>query len=325
MVLLSSAMVIATCCGCVMVVEKLVKEDSGCVNLMTFASFLFVAIEGLLITSRLFTVKNKIPLRAYVKVVVLFFLVNVINNQALNFRVPMPLHIIFRSGSLVSNLLLGRWLLNKQYSWRKYISVFVISAGIILATMATYNSQQIAKRAEAAPTTLDIRLLIGVSMLLFALIFSSVLGIFQETMYRRYGKHSREAMFYVHFLSLPGFLLFYRDIAQHAEVFNRSDLVSLPFIGNWFPRLWLLLLLNCLTQYFCIRFVYYLTAHCSTLTVTLVITIRKFISLLISVIVFRNPFTLYHWIGTVLVFTGAILFVDPHSTMKSKDAHAKTA
>ncbi|KFD71640.1 hypothetical protein M514_05352 [Trichuris suis] len=289
MVLLSSAMVIATCCGCVMVVEKL---------------------RGL-------------GMRKPNDLCILPFCGN--RRSTYHFSLIYGEEQDSIAGSLVSNLLLGRWLLNKQYSWRKYISVFVISAGIILATMATYNSQQIAKRAEAAPTTLDIRLLIGVSMLLFALIFSSVLGIFQETMYRRYGKHSREAMFYVHFLSLPGFLLFYRDIAQHAEVFNRSDLVSLPFIGNWFPRLWLLLLLNCLTQYFCIRFVYYLTAHCSTLTVTLVITIRKFISLLISVIVFRNPFTLYHWIGTVLVFTGAILFVDPHSTMKSKDAHAKTA
>uniref|UniRef100_A0A5S6R299 UDP-xylose and UDP-N-acetylglucosamine transporter n=1 Tax=Trichuris muris TaxID=70415 RepID=A0A5S6R299_TRIMR len=323
--LLASSMVIATCCACVMVVEKLVNEDSGCMNLMTFASFLFVAAEGLLFTSRFFTVKNHIPLRSYVNVVVLFFLVNVINNQALNFRIPMPLHIIFRSGSLVSNLLLGKWLLNKQYSWRKYASVFVISVGITLATLATYNSQQGSKGAETAESTFDLRLLIGVLMLLFALIFSSILGIFQEKMYRLYGKHSREAMFYVHCLSLPGFALFYRDIAQHIEVFNRSELVNLLFIGIRLPRLWFLLLLNCLTQYFCIRFVYYLTAHCSTLTVTLVITIRKFISLLISIVLFRNPFTLNHWIGTALVFVGTLLFIDVYPITKPKAVHQKSS
>ncbi|CDW58134.1 UAA domain containing protein [Trichuris trichiura] len=290
MVLLSSAAVVATCCGCVMVVEKLVKmHEPNDLCVLPFrgsrrSTYLFsviydsTAVKKLCFSLEFFYLRLKV-FSAYVKVVVLFFLVNVINNQALNFRIPMPLHIIFRSGSLVSNLLLGRWLLNKQYSWRKYVSVFIISAGIILATVATYNSQQVLLHA------------CGVSMLLFALIFSSVLGIFQEKMYRRYGKHSREAMFYVY------------------ELYT--------FLTNVFSHHF--------CRYFCIRFVYYLTAHCSTLTVTLVITIRKFISLLISIVVFRNPFTLHHWIGTVLVFMGTMLFVDTRSTTKPKDVHAKTA
>lgn len=83
-------------------------------NLLTFATFLFISVEGLLVTSRFFTIPNKIPLksvsrlnymndsllfRGYVPVVITFFLTNVINNQALNYHVPVPLHIIFRSVS----------------------------------------------------------------------------------------------------------------------------------------------------------------------------------------------------------------------------------
>lgn len=33
-------------------------------------------------------------------------------------------------------------------------------------------------------------------MLTFALIMSALMGIFQETLYKQYGKHSKEALFY---------------------------------------------------------------------------------------------------------------------------------
>ena len=53
-----------------------------------------------------------------------------------------------------------------------------------------------------------------------------------------------------------------------------------------------------------------LTAQCSSLTVNLVVTLRKFLSLLLSVVYFDNEFTAFHWLGTFLVFTGTLLFTD---------------
>ena len=49
--------------------------------------------------------KSSIPLSQYFYSVVLFFLVNVLNNYALNFNISMPLHMIFRS---VSNEILKK-------------------------------------------------------------------------------------------------------------------------------------------------------------------------------------------------------------------------
>lgn len=63
-------------------------------------------------------------------------------------------------------------------------------------------------------------------------------------------------------------------------------------------------------RYVCISSVYHLTTECSSLTVTLVITLRKFVSLLFSIIYFRNPFTIFHWIGTILVFVGTVIFTE---------------
>lgn len=90
-------------------------------------------------------------------------------------------------------------------------------------------------------------------MLTFALLMSARMGIFQETLYKKYGKHAKEALFYnvsirkmfrlsrradavcvkelcwcvwfffQHCLPLPGFLLLSTDIYNHCVLFNQSS------------------------------------------------------------------------------------------------------
>merc|ERR1712141_314327 len=74
------------------------------------------------------------------------------------------------------------------------------------------------------------------------------------------------------------------------------------------PKLLLYLVGNTLTQHICISAVFILTTECASLTVTLVVTLRKFGSLLFSIWYFNNPFTTYHWLGTILVFSGTLVF-----------------
>ena len=80
--------------------------------------------------------------------------------------------------------------------------------------------------------------------------------------------------------------------------------------------LWLLG--NIITQWICINNVFILTSECASLTVTLVVTVRKFLSLLFSIWYFQNPFTLVHWLGTFLVFGGTIIFSDIPGMMKKQ-------
>lgn len=54
-----------------------------------------------------------IPLARYAFQVLLFLLISLLNNAAFAYHVPMAVHIIFRSGGLVVNMLLG-WLLKKR-------------------------------------------------------------------------------------------------------------------------------------------------------------------------------------------------------------------
>jgi UDP-xylose/UDP-N-acetylglucosamine transporter B4 len=40
------------------------------------------------------------------------------------------------------------------------------------------------------------------------------------------------------------------------------------------------------------------------------VTLRKFVSLLFSIVYFQNEFTFAHWLGTFLVFSGTMIFTE---------------
>ncbi|EDW62340.1 uncharacterized protein Dvir_GJ16752 [Drosophila virilis] len=315
--LLAMILVFVGCCSNVVFLELIIKIDPGAGNLITFLQFLFIALEGLIFTSKFFTVRPKIALKDYVKLVVLFFGANVCNNYAFNFNIPMPLHMIFRSGSLMANMIMGIILLKKRYNLRQYSSVAMITAGIVLCTLVSSGDVKDNTHHSLKVETSFSDVFwwsVGIALLSVALLVTAYMGIYQEVIFKRHGKHPREALFFTHMLPLPGFLIMASNIAQHWKIAVASETVAVPMPGiSWslaFPLMLFYLLCNVVTQYICISSVYVLTTECASLTVTLVVTLRKFVSLLFSIVYFRNPFTLSHWLGTVLVFFGTILFAD---------------
>jgi UDP-xylose/UDP-N-acetylglucosamine transporter B4 len=68
------------------------------------------------------------------------------------------------------------------------------------------------------------------------------------------------------------------------------------------------LLLNAMTQYWCIRGVHLLSAKSSSLTVTIVLNVRKLISLLLSIHIFGNSLSQGVLVGAILVFVGAAMY-----------------
>ncbi len=163
-------------------------------------------------------------------------------------------------------------------------------------------------------------------LLLLASLLSAGLGVLQERMFTRFGKHVGESMFYNHLLSLPCFAFASADIVHHARLFSHSTPFTLSPLGLQVPSLWVWLFCNVCTQFVCSKGVYTLMSthplmvRCnyssviydvgctSAVTVNIVVTCRKFSSLLISIFYFNNPFTLAHWLGTVLVFGGTYMY-----------------
>ncbi|XP_039257774.2 nucleotide sugar transporter SLC35B4-like isoform X1 [Styela clava] len=313
---------LASCCTNVIFLEHLIKASPDSGNILLFLQFSFIAIEGFIANRKFGWETRHVPLKNYVVMVLLFFTASATNNMALGFNIPMPLHMIFKSGSLVANMFLGAFLLKRSYSSQKYLSVAFVSLGILICTYVT----SVSKATTMSSHSTDASTLIGVIFLTISLIVSAGMGIYQESIAIKYGKHPRETLFYNHALPLPFFLLLVPSIARNLEIFNQSPLEPVPFFTNFLntvsesvlsfqmnleiPILWQYVIINVVTQYFCIRSVFYLVTECTSLTVTLLITLRKFISLLFSVLYFQNDFTFYHWIGTSFVFAGSLMYSD---------------
>lgn len=73
--------------------------DPGCGNLVTFAQFAFIALEGFIFTAKFGTEPLRIGFKNYIILVIMYFFASVCNNYAFDFNIPMPLHMIFRAVS----------------------------------------------------------------------------------------------------------------------------------------------------------------------------------------------------------------------------------
>lgn len=285
------------------------RYDPGAGHLVTMSQFFFIACHGLIFTSKFFTVKPVIQMRDYVALVVMYFVTSICSNYAFNFNIPMPLHMIFKAGSLMANMVMGIFMLKKRYDGWKYLSVMMITVGIIICTI-TSGSRSDNKDDDKEDDSYGFLFwwLFGITLLTVALFVAAMLGVYQEKLFTKYGKHPYEALFFAHLFPLPVFLLLFQNIIEHAKI----ALDSKPFTTEGIQIPWMVICYvgNMLTQHLCIRSVYVLMAECPSLTVTLVLTLRKFTSLLFSIFFFRNPFTVYHWIGTLMVFTGTLIFTE---------------
>jgi len=157
-----------------------------------------------------------------------------------------------------------------------------------------------------------------------ALLLGAWLGHLQESAYLSFGKVWKENMFYTHLFAIPCFMITASDILHHSQLlFHLSPLViDLLGVTQLNLPMWSILALNLVLQSVCVRGVFMLTSATGTLTTTLLLTTRKFISLIVSIAYFRHPSTVMHWIGTVLVFGGVALFNVPDQH-RTEEEHQK--
>ncbi len=83
--------------------------------------------------------------------------------------------------------------------------------------------------------------------------------------------------------------------------------------------MWFNVVGNVLSQYICIRGVYLLISTGGPVTATLVLTCRKFVSLIVSIALFHNPWTGAHWFGSALVFGGTLVYSFEWPTAKNRE------
>jgi len=94
-----------------------------------------------------------------------------------------------------------------------------------------------------------------------------------------------------------------------------TELLPIPVV---IPRLIFFLIINVVTQYLCVRGVNRLTAISSALSIAIVLNIRKFTSLALSVVVFGNPLPMGVKVGATLVGAGAAWYAFESSGRQNK-------
>ncbi len=298
-------MVLVGCIANHTLLEALVTHDPGIGPLVTLTYFITPTIEGLrhFVTLRPpFFVRPKVPMVFHLSMVALYFSLSLLNNMAFNYRIPMAFHTVFRSSSLISNVLVGYLVLRKSYPARKLASVGLVTAGIVAATLGSAKTQTEATEEEFSTWVFGVGVLVATAFL------STFLGVLQEYISRRFGKSPEENLFFSHALSLPFFALVSRDVGEHLTSALRSRPIELFGGALSLPVTVVTLVATNITQLLCIKSVFKTIADTDSLTVTLLVTLRKFISVVLSVIYFGAPFTPILWAGSIAAFLGAYLF-----------------
>ncbi|XP_023946708.2 UDP-xylose and UDP-N-acetylglucosamine transporter [Bicyclus anynana] len=282
------AKVFMGCCVSSFLMEIMMEKASNTANFVTFLQFFFISLQGgITLKSRMFT--PRIPLKEYFILISLFFITSVANNYVYALHVPSTLHMIIRSASSPASMLVSWYAKKQRPRTTALIGSVIISIGVALAM---YGGATVVEQRKGN----FLQWCLGVTILLAMLIVGALTGLQQEVLFRKFGKHPVEMLFYTHMVPLPLFLGIYPQLKGIAT--------SLP------STLWLILSINIISQFYCTHSVHELATRETSTTVTFILTLRKFVSLMISTIVFKNNLTVLHVIGTVFVVAGTYFYFD---------------
>ena len=185
---------------------------------------------------------------------------------------------------------------------------------------------------STSSTRLDSEFITGLTILAVAQLLSAIMGIYTELTYSKYGRHWHENLFYQHCFSIPMFSPFFPSLLEqfkklvHSETHRLSPslsqflhvrpdsvfgfrklqlppLVLMPSVVEVaLPKHIFNLALNAGTQFACIRGVNALSARTSALGVSIVLNVRKLVSLCVSLWLFSNKLPPGVLLGAAIVF-----------------------
>jgi UDP-xylose/UDP-N-acetylglucosamine transporter B4 len=194
----------------------------------------------------------------------------------------------------------------------------------------------------------------GFALLASALVLSACMGLYADDMYAAHGRSgaiTAETLFYSHAMSLPWFFGQMRPLMSEfldlmavpvparsslsssfpvkesapSSAFFSAPSVFLDRLSSaiLLPRPVLLLAANAATQLLCIIGVNRLSTQSSSLTVSIVLNIRKLISLVLSIWLFGNELPWGVLLGAAVVFVGGGLYALPARERSKKDDKGK--
>jgi solute carrier family 35 (UDP-xylose/UDP-N-acetylglucosamine transporter), member B4 len=327
-----ASLIFGGCCANVYALEAIVKESPSSGILITCTQFLLTSMLSLIShldfsrgLKHFYLKPRGIPFQRWLVYTSIFLTINVLNNKAFDYEISIPLHIILRSAGPIASMAVG-YVAGKRYSKIQVLAVGLLFLGIVQAAVADLKSKGAQIDVLVSASRPSSNSLAGFGLLYLSMLLTAILGLYTDRTYATYGRdHWNENLFYSHTLSLPFFLTRWRDLSIQAQALSASPPMAVFMAGshqsalpNFLHQLMArtpiqlpLLLLNGLTQYLCIRGVNVLAAQSSSLTVTMVLSGRKCVSLILSIWLFGNRLAPGVLFGAFVVFVGGGLYALP--------------
>ncbi|ODV87694.1 hypothetical protein CANARDRAFT_180809, partial [[Candida] arabinofermentans NRRL YB-2248] len=288
------------CCSNVISMESISLIQLNSSNLMTASQYIFISLVGYILLIHKnrsivnFKSSSKIPIERYMISTFIFFISSFLNNYVIQLNVSIPIHIILRSLSTPITMILGWGYWNKVYKLHQIIGALLLSIGIASFTLSTVTTTNTTTNTTTTTNTYSI---IGCLILVISTILSSIIGLFNESSFKRYGFVDwRDNLFYSNFYTLPFLTIFVKPIITEYNMVKENQ------------TFWYLLMINNLTQFICILGVNQLSLLTNSLSVNIALLIRKFLSLVISIKLFGNELNRQGSLSVVIVFMGAVIY-----------------
>ncbi|KTW26822.1 uncharacterized protein T551_03284 [Pneumocystis jirovecii RU7] len=331
------SLIFGGCCTNVFTLEAIIKKEPNAGIkyykklaslkikglLITFFQFLFITLEGLLyhfFTTSTFLIKRNIPLYNWFIIVFLFFSSSFLNNKAYGYGISIPIHIITQSGGTLITVILEWLCANKKFNIQEILAVLILTLGVIITNIS--NVSNISNKHSSKSSILEY--IIGIIILIISQIFRSFMNIYMEKTVKLYSPNWREVNFYMHFFSfliyipiLPTIysqvklLSFYETsyTSQFADTFSYNPLyIFTKFKHSKTFNYAFYFFINVITQSLCVQGINRLNIISTALTTNIILSSRKFLSLILSIYIFGNEIYLETILGVILVFGGGIWY-----------------
>nr|XP_053635263.1 adenosine 3'-phospho 5'-phosphosulfate transporter 2-like [Cherax quadricarinatus]XP_053635264.1 adenosine 3'-phospho 5'-phosphosulfate transporter 2-like [Cherax quadricarinatus] len=252
-------------------------------TLVQFAFYTIFALLQIILSGSALT--RKIPLKTYVIIAILTVGTMGFSNSSVGY-LNYPTQVIFKSCKLIPVMIGSILILGKRYSILEVVACLCMSSGLIWFTLADSTLQP-----DFSFT--------GVMLVSLALICDAIIGNVQEGAIRKYSESTAHVVLYSYsigfFLILIGLLLIDQLVPAVSfasqfpwEVYGRAVVLS----AAGFCGVQVVLTL--------------VTLHGALVAVT-VTTFRKALTICLSFLLFRKPFTVQYVWGGLLVVAGIYL------------------
>jgi UDP-xylose/UDP-N-acetylglucosamine transporter B4 len=298
---------VSGCCLNVYSFEKLLRINSQITTLLTFTQYLFIFISMSIYLKYIgyWNKQNDMKKKAikysdtlnfqYIFPVISQTLTANLSNYVFQYNLSMPTHIILRSSSATITIFLGWIIWGKKYSLDKIFASILIGIGTILFTFDVKNLQD---NSNTSNNYIENEKLIGILLLLSATIINCLTSLYKERIYQN--KNTKlnwlEVLYYNYFYGLLLYSPFINTIFKEFENIKIDKNMSGLFTFNW------------ITQLCCIIGVNILVFKVSALSLSIILLIRRFLSLFFSIYFFQIPIGTKGYIGIFVLTLGTLIY-----------------